>query len=54
MSKTIIQIEHLNKTFGTGPTAVHALEDINLDIHEGEILASSACPVPASPPWSAA
>ena len=37
MSKTIIQIEHLNKTFGTGPTAVHALEDINLDIHEGEI-----------------
>ena len=37
VSKTIIQIEHLNKTFGEGPTAVHALEDINLEIQEGEI-----------------
>ena len=37
VSKTIIQIEHLNKTFGEGPTAVHALEDINLEIREGEI-----------------
>ncbi len=37
MSKSIIQIQHLNKTFGEGPTAVHALEDINLDIREGEI-----------------
>ena len=37
MQNSIIQIQHLNKTFGEGPTAVHALEDINLDIHEGEI-----------------
>ena len=37
MSESIIQIQHLNKTFGEGPTAVHALEDINLDIHAGEI-----------------
>jgi D-methionine transport system ATP-binding protein len=37
MSESIIQIQHLNKTFGTGPDAVHALEDINLDIQAGEI-----------------
>ena len=37
MSESIIQIQHLNKTFGEGPTAVHALEDINLDIRAGEI-----------------
>ncbi|MFR4312980.1 MAG: methionine ABC transporter ATP-binding protein [Evtepia gabavorous] len=33
----MIQIQHLYKTFGTGESAVHALEDINLDIQEGEI-----------------
>ena len=37
MSFPIIQIQHLNKTFGEGPTAVRALEDINLEICEGEI-----------------
>jgi len=37
VSESIIQIQHLNKTFGTGETAVHALEDINLDIRQGEI-----------------
>ena len=37
MSEPIIQIEHLNKTFGAGPTAVHALEDINLAVQPGEI-----------------
>ena len=37
MSESIIQVQHLNKTFGTGDTAVHALEDINLDIKQGEI-----------------
>ena len=34
---SIIQVQHLYKTFGTGEGAVHALEDINLDIQEGEI-----------------
>ncbi|MCI8398698.1 MAG: ATP-binding cassette domain-containing protein [Oscillibacter sp.] len=33
----MIQIQHLSKTFDGGGSAVHALEDINLDIHEGEI-----------------
>ena len=37
MSESIIQIQHLNKTFGSGESAVHALEDINLDIKQGEI-----------------
>ena len=37
MSESIIQIQHLTKTFGSGDTAVHALEDINLDIKQGEI-----------------
>ena len=34
---SIIQVQHLYKTFGAGEDAVHALEDINLDIQEGEI-----------------
>ncbi len=37
MSESIIQIQHLSKTFGDGTEAVHALEDINLDIRQGEI-----------------
>ena len=37
MNESIIQIQHLNKTFGSGESAVHALEDINLDIKQGEI-----------------
>ena len=37
MSQFIIQIEHLYKTFGSGNDAVHALEDINLNIEQGEI-----------------
>ena len=37
MSESIIQIQHLTKTFGDGDTAGHAPEDINLDIKQGEI-----------------
>ena len=37
MQEPIIQITDLNKTFGAGPTAVHALEAINLSIYPGEI-----------------
>ena len=37
MSEPIIQIQDLNKTFGSGETAVRALENINLEIHPGEI-----------------
>ena len=37
MSEPIIQIRHLTKTFGSGPNAVTALEDISLDIEQGEI-----------------
>ena len=37
MRESIIQIQHLSKTFGGGTEAVHALEDINLDIRQGEI-----------------
>ena len=37
MGEPIIQIHHLFKTFGSGDSAVHALDDINLDIQQGEI-----------------
>ncbi len=37
MSETIIRIEHLCKTFGTGDGKVEALKDIDLDIKKGEI-----------------
>ena len=34
---SIVQFQHRYKTFGSGESAVHAREDINLDIQEGEI-----------------
>ena len=37
MSETIIQIQHLCKTFGGRDETVRALEDISLDIRQGEI-----------------
>ena len=37
MSESIIQIQHLSKTFGGGSDEVHALENINLNIRQGEI-----------------
>ena len=37
MSEPIIQIRNLTKTFGDGEGAVHALENISLDIEQGEI-----------------
>jgi len=37
VSESIIQIEHLTKTFGGGADEVRALTDINLDIQQGEI-----------------
>ncbi len=33
----IIQIQNLSKTFGSGSSQVHALQDVNLQIREGEI-----------------
>ena len=46
MSQSIIQIQHLSKTFGGGAEAVHALEDINLDIRQGEIFGIVGFPAP--------
>lgn len=37
MSEAIIQIQHVTKTFGGGDGAVRALEDISLEICQGEI-----------------
>ncbi len=37
MEENIIEVQHLYKTFGSGETAVHALEDINLCVRTGEI-----------------
>ncbi|WP_416667779.1 ABC transporter ATP-binding protein [Egbenema bharatensis] len=37
--KPIIQLEHVNKTYGSGETAVHALDDVNLVIASGEYCA---------------
>ncbi len=33
----MIELQHLSKTFGSGESAVHALEDVTLSIEEGEI-----------------
>lgn len=37
MQPTIIRLQSLSKTYGSGESAVHALNDINLDIKQGEI-----------------
>lgn len=37
MSGPIIQIQHVSKVFGGGEGTVRALEDINLEVQEGEI-----------------
>ncbi len=37
MGETIIQIKNLSKTFGDGDAAVHALQDVSLDIEKGDI-----------------
>ena len=51
---SIIQIQHLYKTFGTGENAVHALEDISLDIQKGRSSELSVSPAPARAPWCGA
>ena len=33
----LIEIRNLTKTFGSGPAAVTALDDVSLDIEAGEI-----------------
>ncbi|HIT30295.1 MAG TPA: ATP-binding cassette domain-containing protein, partial [Candidatus Scatomorpha stercoravium] len=33
----MIELQHLTKTFGSGETAVHALNDVSLSIEEGEV-----------------
>ena len=37
--KEMIKMEHLHKTYDTGAVQVHALNDINLRITEGEYVA---------------
>jgi putative ABC transport system ATP-binding protein len=39
MSKTILQLENISKTFGKGEAEVKALVDVNLQVHAGELLA---------------
>jgi len=37
--KTVISTSKLYKTFGEGELAVHAVNDVNLEINEGEFTA---------------
>jgi putative ABC transport system ATP-binding protein len=36
--RPVVEIAHVSKTFGDGPSAVHALIDINLTINTGEVV----------------
>ena len=38
MSEIVIRAEGLGRVFGSGDTAVHALADATLDVHEGELV----------------
>ena len=37
-SGAMLQVEHLTKTFGSGPTAVTAVRDVSLEIEAGEVV----------------
>ena len=39
MSQTVIQVEHLRKTYIMGQTKVHALKDVTIDIQRNEYVA---------------
>ena len=39
MSDTILKAEHLVKTYGSGETAVKALDDVSLEVSKGEFVA---------------
>ena len=36
---TILQTQNLTKIYGTGDTAVHALDGVNLDVEQGQFVA---------------
>ena len=35
----ILRVEHLNKIYGSGDTAVHALDDVSFTVEKGEFVA---------------
>ena len=39
MSDIILKAEHLVKTYGSGETAVKALDDVSLEVSKGEFVA---------------
>lgn len=50
----MIQIQHLTKRFAAAGATVVALNDINLEIQDGDIYGIIACPAQASPRWCGA
>jgi peptide/nickel transport system ATP-binding protein len=38
MSEPVLEIKHLNVDYGLGDNAVHAVRDVNLTLHRGEVL----------------
>lgn len=38
MNATRIEVRRLRKSYGSGQSEVHALEDVSLDVHAGEVL----------------
>ena len=47
----MIRLEHVSKTFDTVSGDVHAVKEVNLEIQDGEILASLVSAVPVNRPW---
>lgn len=44
----ILRVEHLNKIYGSGDTAVHALDDVSFTVEKANSLRSSALQAPVN------
>ena len=42
---SILEVQHISKTYGKGETKVNALNDVSFSVEQGEFVASSVRPV---------
>lgn len=50
-NEAVLTVRGLNVDYGTGDGAVHALRDVDLTLHRGEVLGLAGSRAAASPRW---